>query len=140
MDWKLILQTLAVFGLAMSIATVFVDSTEHRARVLVGDFPGSALMRLPGRGPPGVFVHGLFLGLVNSVWITSAHLAFFDRYVAGRPQEAAMLKSMPASPKLMMAFTGLVAGLISGVVIGLLAWVAGKMVKQPLRDAKGTAA
>jgi hypothetical protein len=86
------------------------------------------------RRPTGRFIHGLLLGLVNSVWITAAHVLLFDRYIAGHPQEAAMMKSMPLAdtPKLMMAITGPVVGLISGVIIGLLALAAGKLLRRPL--------
>jgi hypothetical protein len=42
-----------------------------------------------------------------------------------------MMSSMPLadSPRLMMACTGPIIGAISGLVIGLLAYVAGKLVK-----------
>ena len=42
-----------------------------------------------------------------------------------------MMNSMPlpASPKVMMAVTGPIVGLISGLILGLFAFVAGKLVK-----------
>ena len=42
-----------------------------------------------------------------------------------------MMQSMPVpvSPKLVMALTGPVFGLVSGVVLGLFALVAGKLLK-----------
>jgi len=138
MDWKLILQ-LSLFGLAMAFATVFVIPPNIEPAFWLVIFLICAYAIAKAR-PTGRFAHGLLLGLVNSVWITSAHVAFFDRYVAGHAQEAAMMKNAPLSPKLMMALTGPVVGLISGVVIGLLALAAGKLVKQPLSDAKRTTA
>jgi hypothetical protein len=137
MDWKLILQ-LSLFGLAMGIATVFVIPQNIEPAFWLVIFLICAYVIARAR-PAARFVHGLWLGLVNSVWIIAAHLAFFDRYVAGHPQEAAMLKSMPGSPQLMMAVTGLMVGLISGIVIGLLALAAGKLIKQPANQAKRTA-
>jgi hypothetical protein len=67
---------------------------------------------------------------------------FFERYLVGHAQEAAMRKSMPLAdaPRLMMAITGPVVGLISGMVIGLLALGAGKLTKPPLRPTVKTAA
>lgn len=45
-----------------------------------------------------------------------------------------MMKSMPLPdmPRLMMAILGPVVGLISGIIIGLLALGAGKLVKSSL--------
>ena len=69
------------------------------------------------------------MSLVNSVWITAAHILLFDQYMASHPQEAAMMKSMPGSPKQMMVLFGPIVGCISGLVLGLFTWVAGKIVK-----------
>src|SRR5215467_531209 len=67
----------------------------------------------------------------QTVWITAAHIFLFDKYLAGHAREAAMMNSMPLpnSPKLMMGIVGPIVGLISGVIIGLFAFVAGKVVK-----------
>ena len=138
MDWKLILQ-LSLFGLAMAFATVFAIPPNVEPAFWLVIFLICAYVIAKAR-PTRRFVHGLLLGLVNSVWITSAHLVFFDRYVAGHAQEAAMMKNMPVSPKLMMALTGPIVGLISGVVIGLLALAAGKLVKPSLSEPKRTTA
>jgi hypothetical protein len=81
------------------------------------------------------FVHGVFLGLANSVWITTSHILFFNQYISHHPREAAMMSSMPLpdSPRLMMALTGPVVGLVSGVIIGLIAMAARKL-KRPSRN------
>jgi hypothetical protein len=52
-----------------------------------------------------------------------------------RPREVAMMNSMPLpdSPRLVMALTGTVVGLISGAIIGLIALAARKL-KRPSRD------
>jgi hypothetical protein len=74
------------------------------------------------------FLHGLCVSLVNSVWITTAHVAFFDTYLARHVREGAMAASM-SSPRLMMALMGPVVGLASGLVLGLFALVASRFVK-----------
>jgi hypothetical protein len=68
--------------------------------------------------------------MANSIWITASHVLLFDRYIANHPQEAAMMSSMPmgASPRLMMALTGPLIGVLSGLVLGLFAVVAGRLV------------
>ena len=140
MDWKLIFQ-LSLFGLAMAIGTVFVIPPNIEPVCWLVIFLICAYV-LAKRQPRGRFVHGVLLGLANSVWITAAHILFFDRYIAGHAQEAAMMKSMPLpdSPRTMMAITGPVVGLISGIIIGLLALGAGKLVKRPVAPAIKTTA
>ena len=132
MDWKLIFQ-LSLFGLAMAIATVFLIPSNIEPVFWLVIFLICAYVIAKGRAT-GRFVHGVILGLVNSVWITAVHILLFDRYLAGHAQEAAMMKSMPLpdSPRLMMVIVGPVVGLISGIVIGLLALGAGKLVKSTL--------
>jgi len=137
MNWKLVLQ-LSMFGFAMGIATVFLIPSKIEPAFWLPIFlvcayaiaRTSATMR---------FLHGLALGIANSVWITAAHILFSARYLANHAQEAAMIGSMPLpdSPRLMMAVMGLVAGIVSGVVIGLLALAAGLLVKQSPKPAGG---
>ena len=78
----------------------------------------------------GHFLHGLVLGLANSVWITTTHVLLFERYLANHPKEAAMMATMPLpnSPRLMMALVGPLVGLISGLVLGVLALGAHKIL------------
>lgn len=129
MNWKLI-GLLSLFGFAMGIATVFVISSniEPLCWLVIFLFCAYVIAKWsPGRH----FLHGLLLGLANSVWITASHILLFDRYLAGHAREAAMMNSIPMhdAPKLMMGITGPIVGLISGVVLGLFAVVAGKLVK-----------
>jgi uncharacterized membrane protein len=131
MNWKLIFQ-LSLFGLAMGIATVFVIPAKIEPAFWLVIFLICAYL-IAKRSVGMHFVHGLLVGLVNSVWITSAHVLFFDAYVARHAQEAAMMQNSPlhVSPRLMMAITGPVVGLLSGVILGVFALVAGKLVKTP---------
>ncbi len=71
-------------------------------------------------------MHGLAVGLVNSVWITATHVLFFETYLTNHPQEAEMSASMPlgSEPRLLMTIMGPIIGAISGVVLGLFALVA----------------
>ena len=58
----------------------------------------------------------------------SEPILFFTQYIANHAQEAEAMKSMPLpdSPRLMMAMVGPVIGLISGIVIGVFAVLAGR--------------
>ena len=128
MNWMLILR-LSLFGLAMGIATVFaipsnVEPAFWLAIFLICGF-------VIARGVPGrYFLHGLLVSLVNSVWMTGAHVLLFAQYIDRHPQEAAMMASMPlpTHPRLMMALTGPVIGVLSGVVLGLFAVVFAKIL------------
>ena len=53
-----------------------------------------------------------------------------------------MMKSMPSSnaPRLMMVIMGPVVGLISGIIIGLLALAAGNVIKPPVASSVKTTA
>ena len=74
--------------------------------------------------------------MANSVWITGAHVYFFSRYLVNHAAEADMLKAS-SNPKMLMTTTGIAVGVISGALIGLLALLAGKVVKKaiPLNNA-----
>lgn len=131
MSWKLISQ-LSLFGLAMGIATVYViPSNIEPAFWLVIFLICAYLIAKRTVGAGLHFLHGLLLGLANSVWITAAHVLLYDTYIARHAREAAMMQnpSIPLSGKAMMAVVGPVIGLISGVILGLFALVAGKLVK-----------
>src|SRR5204862_539998 len=53
--------------------------------------------------PRLLFLHGLMVGVVNSVWITAAHALLFDPYMAHHPAEAEMMqRSIVHAPRLMM--------------------------------------
>ena len=129
MNWKLILQ-LSIFGLAMGLATVFLIPSNIEPVFWLAIFLFCAY-EIARRRTGKPFLHGVLLGLTNSVWIAVAHILFFSQYIATHAREAEMMKSMPApdSPRLMMAVTGPVIGLISGVVMGIFALVASKFVK-----------
>ena len=130
MNWKLISQ-LSMFGLAMGLATVFfIPSTIEPAIWLVIFLVCAYLIARQCQSKH--FLHGLLLGLANSVWITTAHALFYPQYIAAHPREAEMMIAMPwpDRPRLMMMLTGPIIGSISGTVIGMFAVVAGRLLKR----------
>jgi hypothetical protein len=125
-NWKLILQ-LSMFGLAMGLATVFfIPSTIEPAFWLV-IFLFCAYV-IAKQCPTRRFAHGVVLGVANSIWITGAHVILFDQYIASHAREAEAMKAIPLPPQAMMLVTGPVVGVVSGIVIGLLALLAGKVL------------
>lgn len=139
MNWKLILQ-LSLFGLAMGIATVFFIQSNVEPFFWLAIFIVSAYL-IATRAPGRYFLHGLFVGIANSVWVTASHVTLVNSYFARHPKELAMMASMPlpTHPRVMMLLTGPVIGVLSGVVLGVLAIVASKLVKRaPSRPAQTT--
>lgn len=129
MNWKLIFG-LSLFGLAMAAGTVFAISPRVEPFFWPVIFTVCAfVIARQAAGRP--FLHGLLLGIVNGVWVTGAHLLFFDRYLAGHRQEAGMMLSSRSAvpPKLLMATVGAAVGVVSGVVIGVLAYAVSKLLK-----------
>ena len=134
MSWKLVFG-LSLFGLAMGFATVFVIPSNIEPFFWLGILLVCAVI-IAKRAPGKYFLHGLCVSLVNSVWITGAHIALYDKYVAGHAKEVAMAAQMGA-PKMMMAITGPVVGLASGLVLGLFAWVFSKFLVSSHSDFAG---
>ena len=128
MNWKLIF-TLSLFGLAMGIATVYVIPSNIEPLFWLVIFVICAIV-IARVQPAGHFLHGLMVGIVNSIWITAAHVLLFDAYIASHAKEAAMMHNMPLPPRTMMAVVGPCIGVISGVILGLFAWIAGKFVRR----------
>lgn len=130
MNWKLVLQ-LSMFGLGMGIATVFIIPSSIEPAFWLVIFVVCAYL-IAKRVASKHFLHGLLLGLANSVWITLAHVLLADRYLATHIREASMMATSPSgfSPRTMMAVVGPLVGLVSGVVIGVLAVLAGKIMSR----------
>lgn len=126
MNWKLILR-LSLFGLAMGLATVYLipPLLEPLPWLLIFIICALAIAR---RAPGNYFAHGLLTGIVNSVWITAAHVLLFPTYIARHAQEAEMMRDMPLAPKAVMMITGPLIGVVSGAMMGILAIVAHRLI------------
>ena len=127
MNWKLIIG-LSMFGLAMAVATVFVIPANIEPLFWLVIFAICAYA-IAKRASGRYFLHGLLVSIVNSAWITAAHILLFGRYIVNHQAEAAMMQSMPLpdSPRLMMAMMGPVIGVASGIVLGLFSIVAARL-------------
>jgi hypothetical protein len=129
MNWKLIFQ-LSLFGLAMGISTVYWIPSNIEPFFWLAIFIICAY--LIARNCTGkYFLHGLFVSLVNCVWITGAHVILFRTYANNHPKELEQMSNMFHSnhPRVMMLIIGPVIGLISGLVLGLFAFIASRIWK-----------
>jgi hypothetical protein len=129
MNAKLIVQ-LSLFGLLMGVGTVFLipSTVEPVCWLVVFLISAYAIARFAGGSP---FLHGVLVGLANSVWVTGAHLLLFHQYVPRHPQEMQMMASMPLArhPRVMMLLMGPLIGLVSGIILGLFALAASRLVR-----------
>ncbi|PYQ50306.1 MAG: hypothetical protein DMF59_11165, partial [Acidobacteria bacterium] len=75
-----------MLGLAMALGTVSIIPSRVEPLVWLAIFIVCAFF-ISRLRPDRTFLHGLVLGLVNSIWVTGAHIIFFHRYIANHPQE-----------------------------------------------------
>ncbi len=134
MNWKLIIQ-LSVFGLIMAFATVFLITEMFEPVFWIAIFIFSAyiiVQRVKGR----YFLHGFFVSLANCVWITIAHILFYNTYIANHPAVAKMAQEhpfLPTHPRLAMLITGPLVGIVCGLILGLFAYIGSLMIKKKVR-------
>ncbi len=130
MNWKLVFQ-LSLFGLGMAFATVFWIPSNIEPVFWLVIFIACAYI-IAKRSPGKYFLHGFMVSMVNCIWITAAHWTLFSTYIANHPEMAEMSARMPMPehPQLMVIITGPVFGALSGLVLGLFAVIAGKLVKK----------
>lgn len=123
---------LSLFGLVMAIATVFWIPGNIEMYFWLPIFIFCAWV-IAKKAPGKFFLHGFLVSLLNSAYITSAHIIFYSTYIARHADEAAMFEKMNTSmsPQVMMALMGPVFGILFGLILGFFAFIAGKVVKRP---------
>jgi hypothetical protein len=124
MNWKLVLQ-LSMFGIAMGIATVFVIPSNFEPLFWLAIFVVCAAI-ISKRCKRLFFLNGLMVSIVNSVWITSAHVLLFSEYSARHSAEIEMMARLPMgdSPRLLMILLFPVSGIVFGLIMGLFSYAA----------------
>jgi hypothetical protein len=129
MNWKLIF-LLSALGLIMAFATVSFISEKFEPAywLVIFVFCAYVIAKVcSGR----YFLHGFLVSLVNCVWITAAHIAFYSSYLLHHPSVAKMADAhpiIPGHPRLAMLVTGPVFGIICGIILGVFAFIASKIV------------
>jgi hypothetical protein len=132
MNWKIIFQ-LSIFGLIMAFATV--QLVPERIEPVFWLFIFAFCAWVIAKTCPGkYFLHGFLTSMINSVWITAAHVIFRATYMAHHPQMGSFYTNMPLSlrihPRLTMAVIGPIFGAGFGVILGLFSFIASKIVKK----------
>jgi LytS/YehU family sensor histidine kinase len=130
MNWKLIF-TLSLFGVAMAIADVFglTKNIKPYLWFLIFIFYAVWIVRhVDGK----YFLYGFLVSVINGVWISIIHAAFFSTYIANNPEQMDAYAKFPQSigPRLMMLIVGPIIGAITGLIAGLFAFIASKLLKK----------
>ncbi|MBI5324930.1 MAG: hypothetical protein HZB41_06625 [Ignavibacteriae bacterium] len=131
MNFKLIL-LLSLFGLAMAIGTTYVIPSKIEFLLWLGILVLCAYI-IAKKAPGKYFLHGFLVSMINTVWVTGAHLILYNDFIAHHPEELEMMSNMQTAHenlKIMMMVTGPVIGIISGILMGLLAFIAGRIVER----------
>jgi hypothetical protein len=131
MNYKLIFQ-LSLFGLAMSVATVFWVPSNIEPVLWLLIFIICAYF-IAFKCAKKYFLNGFMVSIFNCVWIIAGHIVFYQTYLANHPQEAEMMTKIPIlhhSPRLMMLMAGSVIGIASGLILGLFAFIGSKIIQK----------
>lgn len=127
MRWRLIL-TLSLFGVAMGVASVlgFTGRLEPLFWLIIGIFCAVVIGRTPARH----FRHGFMVGLLAGAFAPLIQALLFESYAANSPEITESFKQIPGglSARTFILLTMPVISLLSGVVLGLLALVAGRLL------------
>ena len=131
MNWKLCV-LLSLTGLFMGIATIYVVPSTIEPLFWLAIFSACAVL-LARFAPGRYFLHGFLVSVLNSIWITLAHMSRYDTYAALHPEFVQMVQTLPGGlaqdPRMLMLLIGPITGILSGLVLGLFCWLASKIIR-----------
>jgi hypothetical protein len=131
MNWKLIFQ-LSLFGLVMAFGTISLipDKVEPLFWLVIFIVVAYIIAKTcTGK----FFLNGFLVSMFNCVWIMIAHVLFYNAYAAHHPEMVNMFppNALSNHPRVLMLLVGPFMGAAFGLVQGLFAFIASKMVKRP---------
>jgi|WetSurMetagenome_2_1015567.scaffolds.fasta_scaffold82672_3 hypothetical protein len=134
MNWKLILQ-LSMFGLAMAIATIswIPSSIEPLFWAIIFLFCAYLIAK---KCQGKYFLYGFLVSIVNMVWMILVHIIFYNNYIANHPDLLQFNGRMVSknNPVVLMLITGLIWGILSGLVLGLFAFFENKILNYKVKE------
>lgn len=130
MNWNLIL-SLSCLGVAMGIASVLGWTGGLELYLWLGIYLFCAVW-IARRSARRRFLHGFMTGLIAGGLASLVQSLLFSTYIAHNPQVAQNFKQIPGGipPRLFFLVLAPVVGAVSGVGVGLLAWIAGKTIRE----------
>lgn len=132
MNWKIIFQ-LSLFGLIMALGTIALipQNIEPIFWLVIFVFCAFVIAKVCS---DKYFLNGFLVSLINCVWITAAHIFFYNAYISHHPAMANMGQDISSPlavhPRLLTLIVGPVFGILSGIILGLFSFVASKIVKK----------
>lgn len=120
MNWRLIF-SLSLFGFLMAFATVFLIPATIEPFFWIPIFIVSAII-VAKNAYDKFFLHGLYIGIANSLWISFIHCLLFVKYIFNNGRVSEILASLPsfAPPRVMILIYGPMLGIVAGIILGLL--------------------
>jgi hypothetical protein len=92
---------------------------------------GLILALMLGLLAPGkFFLHGFLVGFLYEIAECAVILIAFDRYVASNPQVLEAFDKLPMSPKKFIVILAPIIGIVYGLILGLLTWLASKVTRR----------
>jgi hypothetical protein len=128
MNWKIILQ-LSMFGFIMAFGTISLipEKGEFFFWLVIFAFCAYVIAKVCDRN---YFMTGFMVSIFNSIYITAAHAYFYNAYMANHPEMAKMTVGITNHPIVLMVVLGPFYGALFGLIQGLFAFAASKMVKK----------
>ena len=130
MNWRLIF-ALSLFGVVMAVAGLLglTRGTEPLLWLVIFIIYAICIAQYAGGK---YFLHGFLVSVLNGVWIALIHFAFFPMFLRNNPDVAASFQKFPVpiSLRFLNLIIGPVAGALFGVVAGLFAFVAAKLLRK----------
>ncbi|SFT40218.1 hypothetical protein SAMN05216474_0360 [Lishizhenia tianjinensis] len=121
MNWKLIL-SYASFGILVGLLSVFTNSivTEPVFWLI---YAFIAAHGFKTKVTSNRIAHVLFFGLICGILNAGVQALLVDSYLANNPVFAREFSAAPVSPKALIMFTGLLFGIIYGVIVFVLTMI-----------------
>ena len=130
MNWRLIF-LLSLFSIVLAAASIlgFIQSFEWLMWLVVGIYCG---WQFAGKVTDDFFLHGFYLGILNGILNSTFKAVFFHAYISNNPRMAHEFANLPQdlSPQLVLLIMGPIIGAFSGVVFGVLAFLASRVRKR----------
>lgn len=134
MNWRLIFR-LSLLSIVMGVASVLGLARNHEwlMWLFVGVLSAWQFAR---KTREELFLHGLCLGVFIGTFSSSIQAVFVSTYLSNNPGMVEALNALPQNlhPAAVVLIMGPIIGAFSGVVFGLLAAVAGKLLHSQLSD------
>jgi hypothetical protein len=117
---KKLIFLLSLFGLGMAFLTLMRIPPYVELPIWLAIYLFSAYW-IAKMASGKYFLHGFYLNMLNSAWVTSVHILFFKIYLSNHMKEAIRLAKLPLHlyPDLWLLIIGVLFGAFFGLILGL---------------------